>query len=61
MTMSLDHEFFVGLAKSWGLFILMAIFFSAAIYAYWPSNKDKFDHAARDILQPDEDEDRSDG
>jgi cytochrome c oxidase cbb3-type subunit 4 len=52
--MSIDHEFLVGLAKSLGLFILMAIFFGTVVYALWPSNQDKFDHAARNILDADD-------
>ena len=51
--MEFDHAFFVGLAKSLGLFWLMAIFLGAVIYAYWPSNKSKFDRAAQSILDTD--------
>ena len=52
--MEFDHNFFVGFAKSYGLFYMMAFFFSAVIYAYWPSNQKKFDHAAKSILEEDE-------
>lgn len=52
--MNIDHEFLVGFAKSYGLIYMMVIFFSAVIYAYWPSNQSKFDHAAKSILDDDE-------
>lgn len=54
--MQFGHDFFVGLSKSFGLFWMMAIFFGAVIYAYWPSNKSKFDKAAHSILDHDQDE-----
>lgn len=54
--MDFNHEFFVGLAKSLGLIWMMAIFFGAVLYAYWPSNKSKFDHAANSVLENDLDE-----
>ncbi len=33
-------------AQSWGLIYFMLIFLAVCVYALWPSNKDKFDHAA---------------
>jgi len=48
--MNLDHDMLVGFAKSFGLFYLMAMAAVALAYACWPSNKSKFDKAARDII-----------
>jgi len=53
--MNLDHGFFVWFSKSYGLFYLLALSAAVLIYAYWPSNKKKFDHAGRAILEDDED------
>ena len=33
-------------AQSWGLIYFMVIFLAVCVYALWPNNKDKFDHAA---------------
>jgi cytochrome c oxidase cbb3-type subunit IV len=54
--MSLDHDFLVGLSKSFGLFYLLALSAAVLVYAYWPSNKKRFDHAAQSILR---DQDRA--
>ena len=54
--MSVEHGFLVGLSKSFGLFYLIALSIGVLIYAYWPSNKTRFDHAARSILS---DEDKT--
>jgi cytochrome c oxidase cbb3-type subunit IV len=48
--MDIDHETLVGFAKTFGLFLLMAGFVAAVVYALWPSKKDKFDRAARSVL-----------
>jgi cytochrome c oxidase cbb3-type subunit 4 len=53
--MSVTHDFLVGFSKSFGLFYLIALSVAVLIYTYWPSNKPRFDHAARSILS---DEDR---
>ena len=45
-----SHETLVFIAKSFGLFYLMAMAAIALAYALWPSNKDRFDKAARDII-----------
>ena len=49
--MSLDHDFLVGFSKSFGLFYLIAMAVGVVIYVYWPSNKTRFNQAARSILQ----------
>lgn len=36
-----------GFARSWWLIVLMAAFAGIVVYALWPSNKAKFNHAAR--------------
>ena len=33
-------------AQTWGLLILVILFVGAALYALWPGNKEKFQHAA---------------
>jgi cytochrome c oxidase cbb3-type subunit IV len=50
----MDHEFFVWFSKSFGLFYLIALSICIVAYAYWPSNKKKFDEAAQSILGHDE-------
>jgi len=54
--MELGHQELVAISKSYGLFYMMIIFVGATVYAYWPSNKNKFDQAAKRILE-DEDQD----
>ena len=52
--MDIDHNTLVGFAKSWGLFYLIAMFIGVVIYAFWPSNRKKFDDAKRNILDKDD-------
>jgi cytochrome c oxidase cbb3-type subunit 4 len=49
--MSITHDFLVGLSKSFGLFYLLALSAAVLVYAFWPSNKPRFDHAAQSILR----------
>ena len=51
----MDHATLVYLSKSVGLFYLIAMAAVALAYACWPSNRQRFDKAARDIID-DEDE-----
>lgn len=53
--MDLVHDVLVGFSKSAGLFYLIAMAIVALAYACWPANRDRFDKAARDIV---EDEDK---
>jgi cytochrome c oxidase cbb3-type subunit 4 len=53
--MSLDHDFLVGMSKSFGLFYLIILSIAVLAYAYWPANKGRFDRAAQSILR-DEDQ-----
>jgi len=49
--MSIDHNVVVGFSKSFGLFYLIALSIAVIAYAYWPSNNQRFDRAARSILR----------
>ena len=52
--MDIDHETLVALSKSWGLFYLMAFFLCVVAYAFWPSNRKRFDRAKHSILDRDD-------
>lgn len=52
--MTLDHDILVWFSKSFGLFYLLAMSLVVLVYAYWPSNKKLFEHAAQAILQDDD-------
>lgn len=47
---NLDHGSLVAFSKSFGLFYLIALSIGVLVYAFWPSNKKRFDDAARGIL-----------
>ena len=53
--MDIGHDTLVAVAKSFGLFYLIAMSIGVVIYAYRPSKKPDFDRAANAIL---DDEDR---
>ena len=46
----MDHDFTVWFSKSFGLFYLIALSIIIVAYAFWPSNKKRFDEAAQSIL-----------
>ncbi|MCP1167043.1 cbb3-type cytochrome oxidase subunit 3 [Limimaricola litoreus] len=48
--MDIPHELFVGFSKSFGLFYLIALSIGITLYAFWPSLKERFDKAAKSIL-----------
>lgn len=48
--MSIDHNLLVAVSKSFGLFYLMAMAAVALVYSCWPANRERFDKAARDIV-----------
>jgi cytochrome c oxidase cbb3-type subunit 4 len=52
--MDIDHDTLVGFAKSWGLFYLIAFSICVVAYAFWPSNRKRFDDAKRNILDGDD-------
>jgi cytochrome c oxidase cbb3-type subunit 4 len=41
-------------AQTWGLLFFFIVFLAIAAYAFWPSNKKKFDDAARSPLREDD-------
>ena len=41
--MDIAHETTVWFSKSFGLFYLIALSIGVLVYAYWPSNKKRFD------------------
>lgn len=47
----MTHEFLVAFSKSWGLFYLIALAIGVVIYAFWPSNRRRFDDAKRSVLE----------
>jgi len=46
----IDHNTLVFIAKSFGLLYLMALSLVVVVYAFWPSNRKRFNNAARIIL-----------
>jgi cytochrome c oxidase cbb3-type subunit 4 len=52
--MGIDHDTTVWFSKTFGLFYLIALLLGVVVYAYWPSNKKRFDQAARSILRDEE-------
>ena len=48
--MTIDHATVVAFAKSFGLFYLIGLSLAVVAYAYWPSNKPRFERAAAAIL-----------
>jgi cytochrome c oxidase cbb3-type subunit 4 len=48
--MNMDNDFMVWFSKSFGLFYLIALSLGVLVYAFWPSNKKRFDDAAQSIL-----------
>ncbi len=49
--MNADHAMMLWLSKSFGLFYLMALSLAVVVYAYWPSNRKRFERAATSILR----------
>ena len=49
--MTVDHDFLVGMSKSFGLFYLIMLSVAVVAYACWPTNKSRFDRAAQSILR----------
>lgn len=48
--MVIEHDFLVFVSKTFGLFYLVTLSIAVVIYAYWPRNRERFDAAARAIL-----------
>jgi cytochrome c oxidase cbb3-type subunit 4 len=49
--MQFTHDAMVWLSKSFGLFYLLAMSLVVVVYAYWPSNRKRFEKAASSILR----------
>lgn len=49
-----DHQTIVAVAKSWGLFYLIALSLGVLAYAFWPANRKRFDQAKHSILTNDD-------
>jgi cytochrome c oxidase cbb3-type subunit 4 len=45
-----DHETLVMLAKSGGLFYLIALSIGVLVYTFWPRNRKRFDRAKNSIM-----------
>lgn len=52
--MDMAHEWYVWLAKSFGLFWLIGLSIAITVYACWPSLGKRFDKAANSILDDEE-------
>lgn len=48
--MEIHHDDLVVLARSWGLFYLIAMAVGVLIYALWPGNRQRFHRAKTSIL-----------
>jgi len=46
----IEHDTAVWFSKSFGLFYLIALSIAVLAYACWPSNRKKFDRAAKSII-----------
>jgi cytochrome c oxidase cbb3-type subunit IV len=49
----MDYEQVAHFAATYGLIYLVVLFAVALAYAFWPSNKEKFENAARLPLEED--------
>ena len=50
----LEHEAVVLFANSWGLFYLIAFAIAVLVYAFWPSNRKRFQDASKSVLDKDD-------
>jgi cytochrome c oxidase cbb3-type subunit 4 len=48
--MEISHETLVAFAKSFGLIYLIGLSVAVTLYAFWPSLGDRFDRAAKSVL-----------
>jgi cytochrome c oxidase cbb3-type subunit 4 len=44
------HETLVAIAKSWGLFYLIAMAIGVLAYTFWPGNRKRFTRAKNSIM-----------
>lgn len=47
----ISHQSLVGISKTYGLFYLIILSAFVTTYAFWPTNRKKFDHAAKSIMK----------
>jgi len=47
----MSYDFAAMLAKTFGLFWLLAMALGVVVYAYWPKNRKRFDQAAQIVLR----------
>lgn len=52
----MSYEQATHLAQTWGLAVLFMVFVGACIYALWPTNREKFQTAARTPLNDENDD-----
>ena len=52
--MDFSYETLVAISKSWGLYYMMGFFLCVCVYAFWPRNRKRFDHAKRSIIGQDD-------
>jgi cytochrome c oxidase cbb3-type subunit 4 len=57
----MTYETAVQISQTTTLIFFIVLFFAVVAYALWPSNKAKFEHAARIPLQRDQDTDLTRG
>jgi cytochrome c oxidase cbb3-type subunit IV len=51
--MNETYKFLAEFAQSWGLIYFVGVFLLVVAYAFWPSQKQKFEDAARMPLRED--------
>lgn len=47
-------ELTTAISKSFGLFYLFGFFIAVLVYAYWPRNRERFEAAARSVINEDD-------
>jgi cytochrome c oxidase cbb3-type subunit 4 len=54
IAMNSTYQALAEFAQTWGLLLFVIAFAAVVVYALWPSNKKKFDDAARAPLREDD-------
>ena len=49
----MTYQFLAGFAQTGGLLYFVALFLGVGLYAFWPRNRSRFDHAAQMPLSED--------
>jgi cytochrome c oxidase cbb3-type subunit IV len=52
--MDFSYDSLVAFSKSWGLFYMMGFFLFVCVYAFWPSNRKRFNRAKHSIFDRDD-------